>query len=936
MAEFLRIKMKKLTNIIAVLIVSTSCSKTVTEIRSYSPQSETLKVDETTKVNLLNELINSDAPNLALADVLSRSLGENRKQIVQSIVGELTPEEAKSIILDVQKKNQQIKKNYLFHGEAYQQNNSLIEASLLNKRVNSHFKIEDQLKVGTFNYLKSKHLDEIIMAFDKRANELASELAQDVAIEIAQNNPQSATEIEQKMRSGSSEDAVKAIEKTKEFMSKADEYFKNSGLNENEQYAVIASGIIAFGVYEAVKENEGFKRILEESKKIIKDAQEIQRKAKEFTILIGSLKKHFKETEKNVSDLTDGLSGVGKDLDEMYKEAKTTRVGPSNIHSKRIFDFLYRKVIKGENADPSESNESILSKQGKINANLQKSVDAAGNIADNLTNIIGTANKLSMLFGVKPSSDLQKVMDKAQKVSQLVTTAKNVMTGWMSGGALGAVTALSVSPIPGLNSKSAESAKLDQISKKLDIVISNQKKIMEMQIETMNMIKNLALLIDQYHQEEMRALSELREIGLVNLELNKALQNKDLRNCERMVNFQLRSVWTRFDFQKDSFHSIGQIPLINTKFLGNIQSLRDIQRIITSVEESGFSHCQTGLAEAFGGNSTAENPVRIIYESNEDSILTKFQKERYLPLVSLFDSFVSAGDMNTIPLHLPVSSFSELKFKTPYVDYPNERANSTDAHYELDYLISVRNLERYLSYLLILHPFLEVDKPIWMQSFNEIVETYLSNSNSQSNQNMRSHFFLNNALRLVQSAIAQESILAGEPLVHRLHDLYFTDILSSESCEKVKLKDTPDSEYPLLCSIRGNKLLMKNLLHYSIAYKVQREPQVMDEYELAYKEGNVSKMALILNAKLNPGRIKYVKAEADESFFLSIVLEGSKEEKIRLPSPNELKKGELLFSENMLRLFTMQDAVIEALTNVAPVSRENKNSGLLKLMMMKD
>lgn len=173
---------------------------------------------------MLNDLLNSDAPNLALADILSRSFGENRKELVQSLVGELTPTEARLIIQDIQKKNEQIKNNYLYHSESYQQNKSLIENSLLNKRVSSDFKIEDQLKVGTFNYLKSKHLDEILVAFDKRASEISKDLAMDVAIAIARNS-QAAQEIESKVKSSSSEDSVRAIQSTKEFIEKCRSVF---------------------------------------------------------------------------------------------------------------------------------------------------------------------------------------------------------------------------------------------------------------------------------------------------------------------------------------------------------------------------------------------------------------------------------------------------------------------------------------------------------------------------------------------------------------------------------------------------------------------------------------------------------------------------------------------------------------------------------------
>jgi urease accessory protein UreE len=78
-----------------------------------------------------------------------------------------------------------------------------------------------------------------------------------------------------------------------------------------------------------------------------------------------------------------------------------------------------------------------------------------------------------------------------------------------------------------------------------------------------------------------------------------------------------------------------------------------------------------------------------------------------------------------------------------------------------------------------------------------------------------------------------------------------------------------------------------------------------------------------------------MKDESEGFFTLMVNLEGNKEVMIRLPTPKELKKGEIIYTENMMRLFTMQDAVIEALTNVTPVTRENKNAGLLKLILMR-
>ena len=60
-------------------------------------------------------------------------------------------------------------------------------------------------------------------------------------------------------------------------------------------------------------------------------------------------------------------------------------------------------------------------------------------------------------------------------------------------------------------------------------------------VETMNMIKNMALLIDQYHQTQMAALSELRDIGLISNEFEKLQANSGIRSSEQLVGYRLSS-----------------------------------------------------------------------------------------------------------------------------------------------------------------------------------------------------------------------------------------------------------------------------------------------------------------------------------------------------------------------------------------------------------
>ena len=92
---------------------------------------------------------------------------------------------------------------------------------------------------------------------------------------------------------------------------------------------------------------------------------------------------------------------------------------------------------------------------------------------------------MSQILGIKPSKEVEKIIVKAQMVREVTQTVTNVVAGWASGGPLGVISALSVSPIPGFTQQSAEQEMLQEISKKLDVVLSNQEEIIRNQIATM-------------------------------------------------------------------------------------------------------------------------------------------------------------------------------------------------------------------------------------------------------------------------------------------------------------------------------------------------------------------------------------------------------------------------------------------------------------------
>ncbi len=780
--------MKTTPLILALVLLSTACSKTEKNITYTSaPAQDALGTasEKENSIELLNSILGSSAPNLALADLLAKFLSADEKKAIESIISSLKVSDIEEILTRVGKDNKTIQNFYLLKGQDYSFNNKLLTNSIVNQTsiISEAVSIEDQVKISAFTYIKNKSLDEIIMTYEKRTTELAKDLALIIAQEIAINDSLSAEKIESFVSSNDESRAMKVITSSRPYIEKMDRYFKASNLSENEQFIVVGGTAMAGAIYTVVKDNAGFKNIVEKVKGITQDVKAFEKKAKEFMVLARALEKHIDDTEKNIDDFTSGMTGMRKDLKDLYESTKVGGKTSSSVESKRIMRFLYEKVIEGKDTDKEGANPSILSKQVRINDNLLKSATAVGNMSDNLSNILNTTSAMCNLLGIKPSKDVQKVMQTAQHVAQAVSTVRNMAIGFAAGGPLGAIAAFSSSPVlsslMGGGGDGTASA-LAAINRKLDIIMENQRKMMEMQMETMKMIKDLALMVDQYHQDEMRAVAELRDISLVNLEISKSLINQDIRSCERMIRFQLSSVWKNYNFEIDSFYGINDLKMINTHFSKNIKSFSDIQRIIHSVEKNGFEKCQNGIAEAFGGNSTLENPIRGIFASTETEALYSFQRDKYLPLLDVLYSFTRRVYLDSMPLHLPAANYKGVADKMVYFmpsnSGMNNNDNSSNDNYDMENLVSVKSLERYLAQLLVLYPYLEVDKEAWDKGAKAVAEEYIQKSNIDSNQNIRSSYYLSNALKLVQTAIAQEALMAGEPLLPFLVSGHHNDL----------------------------------------------------------------------------------------------------------------------------------------------------------------
>ncbi len=898
--------MKKIPLMLGTLILFASCeknSKTIILQSSPSQKSEALNSGLNDK-KLIHKLLEGDSANLALAEVIARTLSPEYQKDMRELIGAMSADEVKEMLKTILNDNHNIRNNYLYHQEAYQSNKGFLKNSLydINNLENAQFSSANMMNVSVLTYIKNKALDDIISTYTTRANELSKDLANQIILEIPE-------EIEA-IKDNSLEDFKKKLQSSQRYIELIDQYFKNSSLNENEQYLLLASGALAGAVYYNVKDYPSVKQFIKESKKVVQTAIEIRKKGKEFLVLAKTLDDHINNTAKDITLLRNGLNGLGNDINIAYRDAKLEFSKPSNIHSRRISDFLYNNVIKGKKTSDGD-NSSIFSKPVKFSENLTNTVTAAGNISSNLANIIGTTNKMANLLGVRLSDDTLKIMDKANKIATVAKAATIAIQGYAQGGVAGAVGALAASNFGGMGSAFGggdnNAAQFALINLKLDRILDNQKKIMERQIETMKMIKDLAIMVDEYHQQEMAVLAQLRDLNLVKLELQKSLLNKDIRQCERIINYQLASIWKDQNYRMDLKSGIHNVEMIKTKFLSNIRNLSDVRRILNAGGMNSFAQCQDAFGDAFGNEMSSENPILGIFSSDENNELYKWQRDTYLPLVQSLVLFAKTTDLDPVPLHIPSANFEGLRLKNEIITNASDSGSYESNNYSLDHLLSVKSLERYLTRLLILYPLFEIDKQVWELSLEEIINTYIDNTNLNHKLNIRGHYYLSNALKMVQTAIAQEAILSGEPLIMGFYQTSHKEILSENKCSGT------------ICAVKSNRLLMRNFLHYALLQQERQHAHFHLNYKQAYDTNDLATLAKLFNVEMKATRL----TKSDDS----IILDG----KYQLPTPEELNKGQIIYSENMPRLLKMQTLILEALEKISPYERETSSENILKI-----
>ena len=170
---------------------------------------------------------------------------------------------------------------------------------------------------------------------------------------------------------------------------------------------------------------------------------------------------------------------------------------------------------------------------------------------------------------------------------------------------------------------------------------------------------------------------------------------------------------------------------------------------------------------------------------------------------------------------------------------------------------------------------------------------------------------MNNALDMIHSAIAQEAILAGEPLIPGVRAKMAKQLFANDVCGKAG----PEG---IVCSLRGNRLLMKNYLNYTIQKSISFT-LTLEKYQDALNRNDFDTLALYLN---NEGVTRDMLMVEDGLIKIRLPVEqrpgGKNFETFTLPRSEAITANTMLYSENMERLIKMQKDTVSALVKLSP------------------
>lgn len=922
---------KLVTYITAVSMLSTACSPQGKAADSAKVNSA--QTIENSSWQKFQNLVNAENGNIPLAEALTQLFREQNPDVVfqlrkQMELGQLSFSDDVSNVWASQKRS-------IIVGNS----SASADIELLEKTLNLNLieversnAFHHQLDVKMAGLVQSLALQNLLKVYDEQIKTDSIDISSDLIQRMQQERPELLARIDK--TKGASDHAAQ-IEQIVIYLKQADYLFLKYEIPDSDAEKLVIYTAVAGVMAVALSQTQTVKTLV----KAAIEVKELADKANRIIGLAKTMKQNGEVLSTNAKTMGESVKNIYGKIKSLSDDLETgnlelSPVGKANARA-LLNDLLNGQAVTEIPKEVSEElkEKGFFERKRELDSDVSRFITSADGAAKSLDQIIVATQEITSALGIKLDPKVTKVMDTAMKISKGIQIANAVATGFSAGGFMGAMAAFSGGPatmalaafgggLGGGGPDPAIMAELAEIKQSLNEIKAMQREILENQKKMMVMIKDLALMMEEYHRQEMRALADIHDEVLNAKEGLTELDEAAFRSCEAMTSYALNKV-------PDSIHNLNgsNLDLIKSTIRDVTASPKGLKQFINNGSSANFKTCQQQMSTVFLTKDMLKFNRAAWTEQSSDGLIKRnggqITRDYYLPAYDYLDAITigKEGRWQRMALHLPVLTASTLlQKKAKYLNQPG----SLNSLKDLKYLTATNKLEKFISALLVLHPYLAIDYDIWNSSLNDVLAAGMTDESRERTRQM-----LVNAFERVQISIAQEALLAGEPLLASLSKQW-----SEIATEKTNCEDVVNEKF---CFVRRNPLMMGNLLTFVLVQRLgfgQETPEAIHIRREHYRTllANPERMAQVL-------MIPAERLEVDNGVMylkLSEVKPGKDEKafRIELPELEVVAQGQLQYTEAMARMIRLEHKVSDELVKISSVAKKS-NPGLAAALFVK-
>lgn len=907
--------MKKQKVISSVVALSMSLSACTSGSGGPSAGAQPLTAQEVSNLgeaqSLWVKLFDSDHPNFALAELLTPWLWSLDSKGLEAIKSRTLALDANSAVAnDLQKSLLNLKFLTIMGDRSYIRDENLLKNSVFSQytRLESQGAFNLQIRLQTAAEAQAQAYQKVQAAFNEKVKQNSREIARDM---VSNLKPEAIAEI----NNTKGKDIKVAVQEIYQILKKWDKRLDAYDFAQEDEYKLLLYGYVAAEIYDHLKTNPTVQTIVQG----IEQLQDIKKKAKEVQVVLRAMDGYHKKMTDGWKNMKKGMEGIQNQINTNPDWNVSLDANVTEQTKRESIEFI-TDLLLGKAPNGKKDGESILSGSHKMNENAKLFFEGAASTANAVDGLISGTRTIANTLGIELDPAIEDALNTAQKITQSVKVAEEVASAFASDGLMGAFGALAGSGGTSLMmgpvgagamalGQMQMNAELGKINARLDEVIKTQKEILKLQRETLARLEDLSHKLDEYHNQEMLAIDHVEQEVIVNRRVLRKQIDKNLNSCTSLVN-QINndigdSMVTTLSDQSSAAtrSSVAKAlaePTVRNALLKN-ESLR-----------LSYLTCAEAMTNAFSSKALENTPLSGILDgTNYRATTLDYDTKLYQPALKFLAEKYQNKTLENMALHLPVADFVSLEKKSFYWKRNLNDGNSPFTS-DMNELASVDAIEKYVGALLSLYPLVTISSGAW-EGIPSVTESEWNGPLARGQKNNLSYFWLKSALKTINIAIAQQSLLAGESILPQLAT-NFGDIVSEEpNCKKT------GSKY---CFVRENQIMATNALNYYL-YIRARDPAFVAAYTQAFRNNSVQQMTNILGVKF-VGRLELVggvklfwKASTQTG-----LIDGRDQETtklaIDLPKPEDLTKSMILYSTELSRLVKLQEKVADELTKVTP------------------